>query len=218
MSRAGLESAFTGFFAAFLSAAAKVDAHWYSVKSLVDGVPSLAGLLGVSNENLEMILSLSGFSWIKKGSRLVFQADKFKNFLVMSKTEAFCEHTFFKLWGFSKSQHFIRVGVNTSNMSKPGTIGLGPRIHNLRSLRTSFMNSIASKTTTVDGGGASQDQSSDTAATMNVKDECVPDPTATDLTLLRMKTNLLPLILKHIQQQKEHKLSEILGTIRAPVC
>jgi hypothetical protein len=81
-----------------------------------------------------------------------------------------------------------------SKMSKPGTIGLGPRIHNLRSLQTNFINSIASKSTIFDGGGASQDQSSHTAATMNAEDKCVPDPpTATDLdlTLLRMKTNLL---------------------------
>ncbi len=87
-----------------------------------------------------------------------------------------------------------------SKMSKPGTIGLGPRIHNLRSLlQTNFINSVASKSTIFDGGGASQDQSSHTAATMNAEDKCVPDPpTATDLdlTLLRMKTNLLPLLLR----------------------
>jgi hypothetical protein len=131
---------------------------------------------------------------------LAFLADNFKNFLVMSDTEAFCEHTVFKIRGFSKSQHFIRVGsVNMSKMSKPGTIGLGPRIHNLRSLQTNLINSIASKSTTFDGGGASQDQSSHTAATTNVEDICVPDPpTATDLdlTLLRMKTNVLPLLLR----------------------
>jgi hypothetical protein len=137
MSHPGLESSLTGFFAAFLSAAAKADAHWYSMKSLSEGVPSLAGLLGVSSNNLDMILSLCGFAWLQKGGELVFLADKFKNFLVMSETEAFCEHTVFKLQGFSKSQHFIRVGaVNMLNMSKPGTKGLGPRIHNVRSLQT----------------------------------------------------------------------------------
>jgi hypothetical protein len=176
-------------FAAFLSAAAKADAHWYSVKLLSEGVPSLAELLGVLNGNLDQLLSLSGFGWIRKGDGLVFLADNFKNFLVMSDTEAFCEHTVFKIPGFSKNQHFIRVGsVNMSIMSKPETIGLGPRIHNLlRSLQTNFINSIDSKSTIFDGGGASQDQSSNTAATMNVKDKCVPDPpTATDLTLLRI--------------------------------
>ena len=116
MSRPGLESAFTGFFAAFLAAAAKEEAHWYSVKPLSEGVPSLASLLGVSNDNLDLILSLSGFGWIQKSGGLLFQADKFKNFLVMSETEAFCEHTVFKLRGFSKSQHFIRVGAE--NMGK----------------------------------------------------------------------------------------------------
>ena len=178
----------------------------------------------------------------------MFWADNFKNFLVMSDTEAFCEHTVFKTRGFSKSQHFIRLGsVNMSNMSKPGTNGLGPRIHNVRSLQTNFINSIASKSTLFDGGGASapQDQSSNTAPAMDVEVECVPDPTAVGLTLLKMKTNLLPLILKQelldldafwspvgdssqivsvildiakdLQQQKDDKLSEILGTIRASV-
>jgi hypothetical protein len=97
MSHAGLESSLSGFFAAFLSAAAKADAHWYSVKSLSEGVPSLAALLGVSNDNLDLILSLSGFGRIKKGGALVFLAKNFKNFLVMSDTEAFCEHTVFKI-------------------------------------------------------------------------------------------------------------------------
>ncbi len=97
MSHAGLESWLPGFFAAFLSAAAKADAHWYSVKSLSEGVPSLAELLGVSNGNLDQLLSLSGFGWIQKGGGLVFLADNFKNFLVMSDTEAFCEHTVFKI-------------------------------------------------------------------------------------------------------------------------
>jgi hypothetical protein len=126
MSHAALESWLPGFFAAFLSAAAKADAHWYSVKSLSEGFPSLAELLGVSNDNLDQLLSLSGFGWIRKGGGLVFLADNFKNFLVMSDTEAFCEHTVFKIRGFSKSQHFIRVGsVNMSKMSKPTVEPLG---------------------------------------------------------------------------------------------
>ena len=97
MSHAGLESWLPGFFAAFLSAAAKVDAHWYSVKSLSEGVSNLVELLGVANGNLHQLLSLSGFGWIRKGGGLVFLADNFKNFLVMSDTEAFCEHTVFKI-------------------------------------------------------------------------------------------------------------------------
>ena len=86
-----------GFFAAFLFSAAKAKAHWYRVKSLSEGVPSLAELLGVSKGNLDQILSFSGFGWIRKGGGLVFLADNFKNFLVMLDTEAFCEHTVFKI-------------------------------------------------------------------------------------------------------------------------
>jgi hypothetical protein len=192
---------------------------------------------------------LSGFGCLLKGGGLVFLADKLKNFVVMSDTEAFCEHTVFKLQGFSKSKHFIRVGAVTMlNMSKPGTKGLGRSIHNVRSLQRNFINSIASRLTLFNGGASPQDQSSNTAAATNVvkdKIECVPDFTAVGLTLLRMKSNLLPLILtqelldldafwppvgdsskiasvilditKDLQQQKDDKLPEILGTIRAPV-
>jgi hypothetical protein len=108
MSHAGLESWLPGFFVAFLSAAAKADAHWYSMKSLSEGVPSLAELLGVSNANLDQLLSLSGFGWIRKGGGLVFLADNFKNFLVMLDTEAFYEHTVFKIRGFSAICDFLR--------------------------------------------------------------------------------------------------------------
>jgi hypothetical protein len=72
MSHPGLESSLPGFFAAFLSAAAKANAHWYSVKSLSEGVPSLAALLGVSNDNLDLILSLSGFGRIPKVLKIVY--------------------------------------------------------------------------------------------------------------------------------------------------
>jgi hypothetical protein len=89
MSHAGLKSWLAGFFGAFLSAAAKADAHWYSVKLLSEGVPSLAELISVSNGNLNQILSFSGFDWIRKGGGLVFLAGNSKNFLVMLDTEAF---------------------------------------------------------------------------------------------------------------------------------
>ncbi len=75
MSPTSVESCFSDILAAFLLAVAKEDAHWYSVKSLSQGVPSLAALLGVSNDNLDMIVSLSGFGRIPKGGGLVFLAD-----------------------------------------------------------------------------------------------------------------------------------------------
>ncbi len=152
----------------------------------------------------------------------------------------------FKVKGFSKSQHFVRVGtVNMPNMSKPGTKGLGPRIHNVRSLQTNLINSIASKSTLLDASPQDQSTSNIAAATDVEEVYGVPDPTTVGLTLLRMKTTLLPLILKQelldldafwlpigdsdkiasviidiareLQQQKDDKLSEILGTSRAPV-
>jgi hypothetical protein len=56
----------------YLGFSQPANAHWYSVKSLSEGVPSLAALLGVSNDNLNMLLSLSGFGRIPKGGGLVF--------------------------------------------------------------------------------------------------------------------------------------------------
>jgi hypothetical protein len=127
---AGLEPSLTVFIAFPSWAAANADAHWYSVKfPIIEGVLSPARLLGMWNSNLDQILSLSAFGRIQKGGGFMFLADKFKNFLAVSDTEAFFEHAFFKIGGFSsKSQHFIRAGsVNMLNMSKPGTIGLKPK-------------------------------------------------------------------------------------------
>jgi hypothetical protein len=245
MSSSALESSFAGVFAAFLSAAAKADAHWYSVKCLSEGVQSLPDLLGIADSKLNELLSSSDFGRLQKDGGFVFFPDKFKTFLAASGLEAYCEHTQFRIRGFSKSQHFIRIGSkNMASMSKPGVIGLGPRIRNCRELQTNFKNSFISKPTKVVEGAASQCRPNSSASTTTA--ESVPAPTATELTLLRMKTNLLPLLLlnkeslnldsfwkpvgdsnaivavildiaKDLQQQKDNKLSEILGTIRAPV-
>jgi hypothetical protein len=245
MSAAGLESTYSAFLAAFLSAASNADAHWYSVKCLSEDIPSLPDLLGVSSTKMNEIFVLSGFGSLLKGGGFRFLPEKFKNFLAMSGIGDYSEHTFSRVSGLSKSQHFGRVGsVNRPTISKPGAIRLGPRIRNLRNLQTIFGKSIASKTTQVNGGEPSQDRSNSSATTTTA--ESVPDHTdATVKTLVRMKTLLLPLILKQelldsdsfwepagdlneivsvildiakeLQEQKEDKLSEILGTIRAPV-
>jgi hypothetical protein len=93
MSASGLESSFAGGLAAFLSAAAKADAHWYSVKSLSEDISSLPGLLGISNANFNEILSLNDFGLLRKGGQFMFLADKLKNFLVEMDLQAYCEHT-----------------------------------------------------------------------------------------------------------------------------
>ena len=244
MSASGLESSLPGVFAASLLAAATAEAHWYSVKNLSDGIPSLQDLLDISNVKLNEIMALRDFGSLHKGGRFVFNPDKFKNFLLASGLEASSEHTHFRIRGFSKSQHFIRVGsVNLSSMSKPGAIGLGPRIRNLRELQMTLKKSIDSNTTPGNEGEASQGHSHSLASTTTA--ESVPDPTMTELTILRLKSLLLPLILKQelldldsfwqpvedsnkivsaildiakdLQAQKEDKLSEILGTTRSPL-
>jgi hypothetical protein len=193
---AGLESTYSANFAAFLSAASKADAHWYSVKRLSEGISSLPYLFGTSEQWLNEVLVMMGFGKLVNGDSFRFWPDKFNNFLVTSGIGDCCEHTHFRTGGFSRSQHFIRVGAaNLSIMSKPGAIaGPGPRIRNLTDLLTTFNKSIAAKTTPVNGGGASQDHSQSLASTTAA--ESVPDPTMTELTLLRMKSLLLPLLLK----------------------
>jgi hypothetical protein len=81
MSAAGLESCFVGFFAAFMSAASNANAHWYSVKCLSDGIPSLPDLQQPSMSLMVKFLHLCGIGMIQKKGRFVFSADKFKNFL-----------------------------------------------------------------------------------------------------------------------------------------
>jgi hypothetical protein len=244
MSVGGLESTYSGNFAAFLLAASKADAHWYSVKCLSEGIPSLPDLFGISEKKLNEFLVLSGFGKLVNGGCFRFWPDKFNNFLVMSGIVDCCEHTHFRVAGFSRSQHFIRVGsAKLTTISKPGDIGPGPRIRNLREVLRNFNKSNQSKTMPFSGGGAAQDRSHSSASTTTA--ESVPDPTVTELSLLRMKSLLLPLLLKpellesdsfwqplgdsnaivsvildiakDLQAQKEDKLSEILGTTRAPL-
>jgi hypothetical protein len=85
MSVAGLESTFLADFAAFLSGASKADAHWYSVKSLSEGIPSLSDLFGLSEKKLNEFLVLSGFGKLVSGDCFRFWPDKFKNFLLISE-------------------------------------------------------------------------------------------------------------------------------------
>ena len=96
MSASGLESLLAGV-SAFLSAAATANAHWYSVKCLSDGVPSLSDFLGISNVKLNKILALSDFGRLHKGGEFVFFADKFKSFLAVSGLEAYSEHIHFRI-------------------------------------------------------------------------------------------------------------------------
>jgi hypothetical protein len=82
-----VESSIAGFSAAFLPATSKAHAHWYSVKSVIEGVPRLAETLGVSNDSLYKIMSSSAFGWILKGGGFILFADKFKTFLASVSTQ-----------------------------------------------------------------------------------------------------------------------------------
>jgi hypothetical protein len=54
-------SRYRRIFADFFVGAAAAEAHWYSIKTLHNDIPTLASLLGVSQENLNILLVLSGF-------------------------------------------------------------------------------------------------------------------------------------------------------------
>jgi hypothetical protein len=84
MSVAGLESTYSANLAAFLLAASKADAHWYSVKCLSEGIPSLPDLFGISDKKLNEILVLSGFGKLVNGGCFRFWPDKFNSFLAVS--------------------------------------------------------------------------------------------------------------------------------------
>jgi hypothetical protein len=111
MSVAGLESTYSSDLAAFLSAASKADAHWYSVKCLSEGIPSLPDLFGISEKKLnEFLVVLSGFfGKLGRGDCFHFWQDKFNKVFVMSEIGSYCEHTQFRVKDFTRTQHFIRV-------------------------------------------------------------------------------------------------------------
>jgi hypothetical protein len=62
-------------FAGFFVGAIVAKAHWYSIKTLHDDIPTLASLLGMSQENLSTLLEAtrSGLGSLRKDGKSSFK-------------------------------------------------------------------------------------------------------------------------------------------------
>jgi hypothetical protein len=68
------------FFAEFVEGTTPSEAQWYSVKALHKGIPSLADLLQVSSENLQILLMKAGIGNLGQRDKLFsFQSSKFES-------------------------------------------------------------------------------------------------------------------------------------------
>jgi hypothetical protein len=75
------QAGYQEIFAEFVEGAKPSEAQWYSVKPLHKGIPSLADLLEVSSDNLQIILMKAGIENLgQRDKRFSFQPSKFKSF------------------------------------------------------------------------------------------------------------------------------------------
>jgi hypothetical protein len=84
-------SRYRRIFSDFFVGAAAAEAHWYSIKTLHADIPTLASLLGVSQENLNILLVLSGFGILRTNGVFIFQKGKFASFINENCLEYKCE-------------------------------------------------------------------------------------------------------------------------------
>jgi hypothetical protein len=115
-------SSYRRIFADFFVGAAAAEAHWYSIKTLHDGIPPLASLLGMSQENLNILLVLSGFGSLRTNGILIFQKGKFASFINKNCLQYKCELAQRQPKGFTNQCWFINVGAKYwANAVAPGS-------------------------------------------------------------------------------------------------
>jgi hypothetical protein len=132
-------------FAEFVEGAKEAPAQWYSIKPLYNGIPSLADLLEVSAENMQMVLKNAGLGKLAKhGTLFSFLPTKFDSFRAAFMIQDACETTRRNVKGLRTKQWFLRLGVQyIGDLCDPGTSGRAPRVKNIRSLRKAFTDSIS---------------------------------------------------------------------------
>jgi hypothetical protein len=101
-------------FAEFVEGTKPSEARWYSVKPLHTGISSLANLLEVSSENLQILLMKAGIGNLGQRDKLFsFQSSKFESFPSEYMLQDACETTRRRVKGLkSKQQWFVRLGTN----------------------------------------------------------------------------------------------------------
>ena len=112
------ESGYQEIFTAFFVGASEADAHYYLVKALNDDIPSLARLLGMSQDNTNKLLLASGFGSLRNSGQFIFAKNKFESFLVKHELDGICELVQRKPKGFG-NQHYLLKLVLSYGMMLP---------------------------------------------------------------------------------------------------
>jgi hypothetical protein len=100
------ESQYQKSFSAFFTSVSHTKSHWYSLKVLNDVIPSLSNLMGISQENLKKLFTLSSFSKSNKSRNFINQK-LFESFQNEFGIQEHCEFIQAKHTGFSSRQWFI---------------------------------------------------------------------------------------------------------------
>jgi hypothetical protein len=110
-SRKGAESRYQVIFADFFVGAAAAEAHWYSMKTIHEGIPTLASVFGISQENLNLLLVAGGLGILRKDGKLVFKKAKFASFLDENCLNDKCELVERQPKGFLNQVMSMKVGA-----------------------------------------------------------------------------------------------------------
>ena len=93
-----------------------------------------------------LIVEYLGFGFFKRGNIFIFSANKFDSFRYHYHLTDICEITKHHVMGQSSKKWFLRLGnKNLSNITKPGTKTMAPRIHSIQSLLREFKQPIVAK-------------------------------------------------------------------------
>jgi hypothetical protein len=186
-------------FAEFVEGAKPSEAQWYLVKPLHTGIPSLADLLEVSSENLQILLMKAGIGNLGQPDKLFsFQSSKSESFCSEYMLQDACETTRRRVKGLKSKQWFVRLGTNyLGDLADPGVKGCAPRVQNIRSLQIDFNDTIsrlASQQQETEAAGRPAPAEEETATDCDTEQQ--QDRYESDLVLLRIQWMLLPLLLK----------------------
>ena len=245
-SRKGTTSRYQVIFADFFVGAAAAKAHWYSLKTLHDDIPTSASLLGMSQANLNTLLVASNFGRLTKDGKFMFQKAKFASFLNKNCLQDKCELVQRQPRGFTNQVWFVKVGAKYwADAVAPGSMGDGPRIRNIRSLQNSFRDDVYKTTMEQKKQQVETSVGSSEEPTITGEQEPADEENRykDDLIMLSIRNKLLPLIVKEevlqtdfwtmvdsglvestmnkifsdIRKHQDDALSEILGTAKAAV-
>jgi hypothetical protein len=194
-------------FAEFVEGVKQSEGQWYSVKPLKNGIPSLADLLEVSSENLQILLMKAGIGNLRQRDKLFsFHSSKFESFRSEYMLQDACETTRRRVTGLKSKQWFVRLGTKyLGDLADPGIHGRAPRVQNIRSLRKDFKDTV-SRLASQQEREAQPEEQEDTPRTDCDTEE---DPHESNLVLLRVQRMLLPLLLKEEYLNKDFWASDI---------